>query len=202
MLSVRAWQVGQLKSSTDGTPTSEPCTLITYCNVDVLEKALYWCIGSSLAVQSGEGNSNRVSSVWLVLVLVSLWCYAIQISLPRAKMNCLVRFGNCFLRVALMYQPSCLLPCCQGKPGELAKKTVIQTSETVHFVSWYLNPILRCNLFLYVLSKIHPNYVMYSCPVSHVVTFFCKSLFILDVSQSGGVSYVQYILVNRPTHSF
>ena len=37
-------------------------------------------------------------------------------------MNCLVRFGNCFLRVALMYQPSCLLPCCQGKPGELAKK--------------------------------------------------------------------------------
>ena len=36
-------------------------------------------------------------------------------------MNCLVRLGNCFLRVALMYQPSCLLPCCQGKPGELAK---------------------------------------------------------------------------------
>ena len=27
-----------------------------------------------------------------------------------------------FLRVALMYQPSCLLPCCQGKQGELAKK--------------------------------------------------------------------------------
>ena len=37
-------------------------------------------------------------------------------------MNCLVRFGNCFLRVALMYQPSCLQPCCQGKPGNLQKK--------------------------------------------------------------------------------
>ena len=37
-------------------------------------------------------------------------------------MNCTVRFENCFLRVALMYQPSSLLPCCQGKPGELAKK--------------------------------------------------------------------------------
>ena len=37
-------------------------------------------------------------------------------------MNCLVRLGNCFLRFALMYQPSCLLPCCQGKPGELANK--------------------------------------------------------------------------------
>ena len=37
-------------------------------------------------------------------------------------MNCSVRFGNCFLRVALMYQPCCLLPCCQGEAGELAKK--------------------------------------------------------------------------------
>ena len=26
-------------------------------------------------------------------------------------MNCRVRLGNCFLRVALTYQPSCLLPC-------------------------------------------------------------------------------------------
>ena len=41
--------------------------------------------------------------------------------IPRDKINCLVRFGNCFLRVALMYQPSCLLTCCQGKPGKLAK---------------------------------------------------------------------------------
>ena len=41
---------------------------------------------------------------------------------PRDKMNCLVRLGNCFLRVALMYQLSCLLSCCQAKPGELAKK--------------------------------------------------------------------------------
>ena len=57
--------------------------------------------------------------------------------IPRDKMNCLVRLGNCFLRVVLMYQPSCLLPCCQDKPRELAKKTVIQPSETVHFVSWY-----------------------------------------------------------------
>ena len=37
-------------------------------------------------------------------------------------MNCLGRFGNCFLGVELMYQPSCLLLCCQGKPGELAEE--------------------------------------------------------------------------------
>ena len=53
-------------------------------------------------------------------------------------MNCSGGYANCFLRVALMYQPSCLLPCCQGKPGGTCKKTVIQTSKTVHFVSWYL----------------------------------------------------------------
>ena len=42
--------------------------------------------------------------------------------IPRDKMNCSGGYANCFVRVTLMYQPSCLLPCCQGKPGELAKK--------------------------------------------------------------------------------
>ena len=42
--------------------------------------------------------------------------------IPRDKMNCSGGNANCFLRVALICQPSCLLPYCQGKPGELAKK--------------------------------------------------------------------------------
>ena len=36
-------------------------------------------------------------------------------------MNFTVRFGNSFLRVPLMYQPSCLVPCHQGKLGKLSK---------------------------------------------------------------------------------
>ena len=32
-----------------------------------------------------------------------------HVAILRDKMNCFVRFGNCFLRVALMHQPSCLL---------------------------------------------------------------------------------------------
>ena len=54
--------------------------------------------------------------------------------LLRDKMNCRVRFGICFLRVPLIYQPCCPVPCCQGKLGELAK-TVYKTYCTVHFVS-------------------------------------------------------------------
>ena len=36
-----------------------------------------------------------------------------------------------------MYQPCYLLPCCQGKLGELTKKTVYETYGTVHFVTQY-----------------------------------------------------------------
>ena len=99
-----------------------------------------------LDLQSGCSVLACTTSFMLNHNLLSLPCswaatmHACKI--PRDKMSCLVRFGNCFLRVALMYQPRCLLPCCQGKPGEFAKKTVIQTSETVHFVSWYC--IIRC----------------------------------------------------------
>ena len=40
-------------------------------------------------------------------------------------MNCTARSGNCFLRVPLlMYQPCCLVPCCQGKLGELTKNSL------------------------------------------------------------------------------
>ena len=35
-----------------------------------------------------------------------------------------VRFKNCFLRVPLMYQPCCLVPCCQDKLGELTKNSL------------------------------------------------------------------------------
>ena len=40
------------------------------------------------------------------------------------------RFGDCFLRVPLMYQPCCLVPCCQGRLGEIAKLT----KSSVHFI--------------------------------------------------------------------
>ena len=49
------------------------------------------------------------------------------------KINCRVGLVNCFFRVPLLYQPCCLLPCCQGKLGELTKKTVYQTYSTVDF---------------------------------------------------------------------
>ena len=50
-------------------------------------------------------------------------------------MNCGVGFVSGFLRVPLMYQPCCLVPCCLGKAGELAKKTAYKTHSTVRFVS-------------------------------------------------------------------
>ena len=34
-------------------------------------------------------------------------------------MNSTGTFQNCFLSGPSMYQPTCLVPCCQGKPGEL-----------------------------------------------------------------------------------
>ena len=48
---------------------------------------------------------------------------------PRDKMNCWVRFGNCFLRVPLMYQPCCLVPGCQGKLGELRKNQLTKPQK-------------------------------------------------------------------------
>ena len=50
----------------------------------------------------------------------------------RDKMNCGVGLVNCFIRVPLMYQPCCLLPCCQGKLGKLTKKQF--TKPTPQFI--------------------------------------------------------------------
>ena len=50
----------------------------------------------------------------------------------RPKINCGVGLVNCFFRVPLMYQPCCLLPCCQGKLGELTKKQF--TKPTPQFI--------------------------------------------------------------------
>ena len=44
----------------------------------------------------------------------------------------IVRFGDCFLRVPLMYQPCCLVSCCHGKLGKLVKKTF--TKQTLQFI--------------------------------------------------------------------
>ena len=53
----------------------------------------------------------------------------LKLQVPRHKMNCCVRFGNCFLRVPLMYQPCCLVPGCQGKLGELRKKQLTKPQK-------------------------------------------------------------------------
>ena len=58
----------------------------------------------------------------------------------RDKKNCTVRFGNCFLRIPLMYHPCCLLLCCQGKLGELTKlkslKILLYSSFCVLVLIW------------------------------------------------------------------
>ena len=61
---------------------------------------------------SSLGSEKEIEGTWVKDTRTR-----VRICIPRGRMNCRVRFGNCFLRVALMYQPSCLLPCCQGKPG-------------------------------------------------------------------------------------
>lgn len=58
----------------------------------------------------------------------------ISSSLPSDKRKCAVRFGICFLRVPLIYQPCCLVPCGQDKLGKLMKK-VLKAYSTVYFVS-------------------------------------------------------------------
>ena len=45
-------------------------------------------------------------------------------ALLRDKINCTVRFGNCFLRVQLMFQP-----CCQGKLVELTVQFTLYLSS-------------------------------------------------------------------------
>ena len=54
--------------------------------------------------------------------ITRLITHAILSNVLRPKSNCGVGLVNCFFRVSLMYQPCCLLPCCQGKLGELTKK--------------------------------------------------------------------------------
>ena len=49
----------------------------------------------------------------------------------RDKINRTVKFGKWFLRVPLVYKLCCLVWCCQGRLGELAKKFMIPTA---HFI--------------------------------------------------------------------
>ena len=86
----------------------------------------------------------------------------------RDKMNCTVRFGNCFLKIPLMCQPSPALdPCCQGMLGELAKSFHV-TYCTVHFVFWYCT--------LYVLSYAVCQMVFY-CKIHQSISF--RSMYFL-----------------------
>ena len=52
----------------------------------------------------------------------------------RDKMSCAVTYGDCFLRVSLMFQPYYLVPCCQGKLGELATNRFQNLLCTVQFI--------------------------------------------------------------------
>ena len=57
-------------------------------------------------------------------------------------MDCTVRFGNCFLSATLMYQPCCLVPCCQGELGELTKKQFTKpTAQLILSLSAYQRSI-------------------------------------------------------------
>ena len=48
------------------------------------------------------------------------------------KIPCTIGFIKIFLRSPLVYQPCCLVPCCQGKLGELAPKQL--SKPTVLFI--------------------------------------------------------------------
>ena len=79
-------------------------------------------VGQSI---SGQGSGNRVIPPVPYTLTQSTQYEMNHITLPRDKINCLVRCT----RVALMYQPSCLLPCCQGKLGELTKKQLSKSQK-------------------------------------------------------------------------
>ena len=53
-----------------------------------------------------------------------------------------------------MYQPSCLLRCCQGKPGELAKKLLSKPQKQfiLYLGTDFAGPMKRLTLVLYLLS--------------------------------------------------
>ena len=65
--------------------------------------------GTPLGFDYVNGGAALVGVTQPLLFRVLLW----------DKMNCAVRFGNCFLTVQLMYQP-----CCQGKLGEFTKNSL------------------------------------------------------------------------------
>ena len=84
-------------------------------------------------------NNTKLSSSKPSTIKVKGNCVTLIL---RDKMNCTVKFGNCFLRVALMYQLCCLVARCQGKLRELTK-TFHKTYCIVDFVSYSIN-ILGC----------------------------------------------------------
>ena len=66
----------------------------------------------------------------------------------RLSEGCTVAVGfvNSFLRVRLMYQPCCLVPCCQGKPGGISKKVYLtsQYSSCCSISCEYFNAYKLC----------------------------------------------------------
>ena len=68
-------------------------------------------------------------------------CDGKLVNLLHPKINCGVGLVNCFFRVPLMYQPCCLLPCCQGKLGEHTKNSL---PNLLHSSFW--DVVLRCGV--------------------------------------------------------
>ena len=67
-------------------------------------------------------------------------------ALLRDKMNCPVRFGICFLRVQLMFQP-----CCQGKLVELTVQFILYLSSGMNnpvALAWIFTSLIRSNILI------------------------------------------------------
>ena len=62
-------------------------------------------------------NQGSQILVYIIFIEISNWHIT-------KWQKCTVRFGNCFPRVPLMYQPCCLVPCCLGKIGDLTKSSL------------------------------------------------------------------------------
>ena len=84
--------------------------------------ALITYVGACTSVKKEQNYPS--STLCLELDFINFERYLCSESILRDKMKYTVRFGNCFLRVPLMYQPCCLVPCCQGKLGELTKNSL------------------------------------------------------------------------------
>ena len=98
-------------------------------------------VGRVPDVHQGALGSDSMAKYWPIIsfllyipLLRQGFKNSSKLYLPGDRMKVTVRLENCFLRVPLMYQICCLVPCCRGKLGELTK-TAYKAYCTVHFAS-------------------------------------------------------------------